>query len=267
MKAKERSLKDLLIHIGIILIISIAILLLFFYMFLPRTTNHGETVTVPKLVGMELNRLPDYAGEYLRYEVSDSGYSEHYPPLTVLEQYPRPGQKVKESRKIFLTVNRVLPPTVPVPDLVDHSLVNADAVLRSNELKRGRIIPKASPYLNLVLEMRHEGEEIKSGTRLPKGSTIDLVIGDGYGKNQKFPAPDLQNLALEEAKIVLRGSGLNLGVIIVQEDTTGQLPFVIRQKPDPYEDVQMGEEFILWIGPTVDSLQQAQEYLNNPDDN
>lgn len=266
MKIKERSLKDLLIHIGIVVILSIAILLLFFYLFLPNTTNHGETVTVPKLVGMKLAELPEFVGKHLRYEVSDSGYSEHYPPLTVLEQYPRPGQKVKESRKIFLTVNRIMPPTVPLPDLVDHSLVNADAVLRSNELKRGKIVFEASPYLNLVLGMKFEGEKIEAGTRLPKGSVIDLVVGDGYGKNKMFSAPDLQNIPLEEVKVLLRGQGLNLGVIIVQQDTTGEVPYVLKQKPDPSDEVRMGEEFVLWIGPQVDSLRYNAEHLNNPND-
>ena len=266
MKIKERSLKDLLINLGIMILIGAAILLLFFYFFLPHTTNHGETVTVPQLVGMEMSDIPEFVGEHLRYEVSDSGYSENYPPLTVLEQYPRAGHKVKEHRKIFLTVNRTNPPTVPLPDLIDHSLINADAVLRSNELKRGRTIFEASPYLNLVLEMRFEGKKIEGGVRLPKGSVIDLVVGDGGGRNRPFPAPDAHGLTLEDAKVLIQGSSLNLGVIIVDQDTTGQIPVVVKQKPDPYEEIRLGETIDLWVAPLADSLQQAEEYLYEESD-
>lgn len=266
MKIKERSLKEFLIHLAIALLIGIAIILLFFYFFLPRTTDHGETVTVPKLVGTEYKDLPEFVGEHLRYEVSDSGYSDLYPPLTVLEQYPKPGKKVKEKRKVFLTINRTQPPTVPLPDLIDHSLVNADAVLRSNELKRGKIIFEPSPYLNLVLGMKYEGKEIEADTRLPKGAVIDLVVGDGYGRNQRFPAPDLIELSLDEAKIGIRGSSLNIGVIIVEEDTTGQMPVVVKQKPDPYEEVRLGETIDLWIAPMQDTLGRAEQFLNEPND-
>lgn len=262
MEVKKKSLKQFLLHLVIILLVTAVILVVFFYAFLPYKTNHGETVTVPKLTGLQLDQIPDYVGDHLRYEVSDSSYHEDYPPLTVLEQYPRPGHKVKQDRKIFLTVNRVKPPTVPIPDLVDHSLVNANAVLRSNELKMGRIFFEPSPYLNLVLKMKHNGEEIKAGTRLPKGSVIDLVVGDGYGRNQRFPAPDLTALTLEEAKIAIRGSSLNMGVIILDADTTGHLPVVVKQKPDPYEEVRMGETIDLWIGPQQDSISRASEIMN-----
>lgn len=262
MEIKKKNLKQFLRHLVIVIVLTATLLLLFFYVFLPNRTNHGETVTVPKLTGLQMDQISEYVGNHLRYEVSDSGYSEDYPPLTVLEQYPRPGHKVKQERVIFLTVNRVKPPTVPLPDLVDHSLINAGAVLKSNELKQGKIIFEPSPYLNLVLKMKHEGEEIEPGTRLPKGSIIDLVVGDGYGRNQKFPAPDLTELTLEEAKIAIRGSGLNMGVIIIQSDTTGHLPVVVKQKPDPYEEIKLGETVDLWIAPRQDSLSMFEEIRN-----
>lgn len=267
MKLKERSLKEFLIHAVIAVCITTAISLLFFYVYLPSTTNHGETITVPKLVGQEYEDLEEIVGDYLRYEVSDSGYSEEYPAMTVLEQFPRAGKKVKENRKIYLTVNRVMPPTVPVPDVVDKSFVNAEAVLRSNELKMGKILYEASPYANLVLGIKYKDEEIEPFTRIPKGSTLDLVIGDGLGQNQIFDAPDLVKSPFENAKIILSGTGLNIGAVIVEGDTSGQEIYVLKQKPDPMEKVRRGEEFILWIGSASDTLDigMEEEFLNEPD--
>lgn len=111
---------NLLVAAGIIVLLA----LLYFYAYLPAITNHGETITVPSIEGMHINELEDFlVKRNLRYEVSDSSYSDQYPPLTVLKQYPHAGSKVKENRKIYISVNRINPPTVPMPNLVDGSLI------------------------------------------------------------------------------------------------------------------------------------------------
>src|SRR5882672_2185392 len=140
LKFKRDTLGGMLIHLLLAFAALVLIAILYFYAYLPSSTNHGMSITVPDVEGMQISQLEDFlVKRNLRYEVNDSSYSSEYPPLTVLRQYPPAGAKVKEDRKILISVNRIDPPTVPVPDLVDGSVVNADAVLRSNELKRGRI--------------------------------------------------------------------------------------------------------------------------------
>ncbi len=51
---------------------------------------------------------------------------------------------------------------------------NAKAVLKSSELKLGRIYREASPFKNLVREFRYHGVPIHAGTRLPKNSVIQI---------------------------------------------------------------------------------------------
>ena len=183
--------------------------ILYFFTYLPRTTNHGQSITVPNIEGMQLNQLEDFlVKRNLRYEINDSSYREDYPPLTVLKQYPHAGSKVKEGRNIFISINRLDPPTVPVPNLVDGSVVNAEAVLKSNELRRGRIELVAGPF-NVVKEMKYQGHVIAAAERVPKGSVIDLVVMDGGSKD--FQAPDYTGLSLEDAKVIIFGSNLNLG--------------------------------------------------------
>ncbi|MDH4090101.1 MAG: PASTA domain-containing protein [Cyclobacteriaceae bacterium] len=224
----------------------LVLLLFYFYAYLPNTTNHGETITVPSIEGMQIAQLEEFLiKRNLRYEVNDSSYSSEYPALTVLKQYPQAGSKVKEGRKIFISINRISPPTVPVPALVDGSVVNADAVLRSNELKRGRIELVAGPF-NVVKEMKYQGRTIEAGEPVPKGSVIDLVVMDG-GSNS-FEAPDFIGLNLEDAKVVIFGSNLNLGSIIVVGDTLGNEVFILKQKPEPYENIKVGDVVDLWIG-------------------
>lgn len=67
---------DVLKHLGIALGVGLIITLFFFYIYLPTTTNHGESITVPDLVGMPLSELDEFVVQRdLRYEVSDSSYS------------------------------------------------------------------------------------------------------------------------------------------------------------------------------------------------
>ncbi|MEL7003664.1 MAG: PASTA domain-containing protein, partial [Bacteroidota bacterium] len=129
--------------------------LFFFYSYLPSYTNNGQSITVPNLQGISMDEIDEFITKRnLRYEINDSTYSEEYPPLTILKQYPKAGSKVKEDRKIFISVNRVTPPSVPVPELVELSLTGAEAILKSNQLKKGKISYRASPFNNLVLEMK-----------------------------------------------------------------------------------------------------------------
>lgn len=228
---------------GIILFL---LAILFFYVYLPGVTNKGESITVPNIEGMHVDELQEFlVKRNLRWEVNDSSYSEKYPPLSVLKQFPHAGAKVKENRKIFISVNRISPPTVPVPDLVNGTVLNADAMLRANELKRGRIELVRGPF-NIIKAMKYKGRTIEANTRVPKGSMIDLVVMDGG--NKKFLAPDLEGNTLEDAKLLIFGSDLNLGRIVIVGDTIGEEPVVLKQKPGARQNIMVGDVVDLWIG-------------------
>lgn len=245
-KYRSDTLGGLLLHVLLAGGILLVLFLVYFFAYLPSTTNHGESITVPSIEGMQISKLEDFLiKRNLRYEVNDSAYSSEYPPLTVLKQYPQAGAKVKEGRKIFISINRVSPPTVPVPALVDGSVVNADAVLRSNELKRGRIELVAGPF-NVVKEMKYQGRTIVAGEAVPKGSVIDLVVMDGGSTS--FEAPDYLGLNLEDAKVIIFGSNLNIGNITLVGDTLGTQAVILKQKPEPKENIKVGDVVDLWIG-------------------
>lgn len=246
---ENNTLKGFLIHIVLAVVILTGTVLFFFNSYLPAFTNHGESITVPDLEGIHMDKLEDFlVKRSLRYEVNDSSYTEKYPPLTILKQYPKPGSRVKENRKIFVSVNRINPPSVPVPELVERSLRNAEAVLASNELKRGEIIFKPSQFLNLVLEMRANGKILQAGDRIDKGSTIDLVVGNGCS-NCNFEAPDLVGNEFEIAKLIIIGSNLEIGLISIEGDTTDQENVIIKQEPESGQTVRNGSIINLWIGP------------------
>jgi eukaryotic-like serine/threonine-protein kinase len=222
-------------------------MVIYFYIYLPATTNHGETITVPNIQGMQMEQLEDFLiSRNLRYEVNDSSYSDDHPPLTVLKQYPSAGAKVKENRVIYISVNRITPPTVPLPNLVDGSLINAEVQLKSNELRRGRIQLIRGPFLHVVKEMKYQGNKIEPGTRVTKGSIIDLVVYDGGSGS--LPSPDVLDFLLEDAKVAIFGSNLNIDIEVVGDTTGIEEVVVLKQKPESNENIKVGDIVKVWVG-------------------
>src|SRR5690348_6295692 len=106
-KYNRNTLGGVLLHLLLAFSFFMIIAVIYFFIYLPNLTNHGETITVPNIEGMGLSQLEEFlVTKDLRYEVSDSSYSAEYPALTVLKQYPHAGAKVKEGRKIFISINR-----------------------------------------------------------------------------------------------------------------------------------------------------------------
>lgn len=245
-KYNNSTLGGVLIHALVAMFIIAALCLSYFYIYLPETTNHAESITVPNVEGMQVEQVAAFLKDHdLRYEINDSSYSADHPPLAVLKQVPAAGAKVKENRKIYLSVNRINPPTVPMPDLIDGSLTNADAVLKGSELVRGKIHLVRGPFLNVVTEMRVNGNEVVPGVRIPKGTVVDLVVMDGGSNTLKVP--NLLGMTYEDAKIPLLGSNLSIGKVQLIGDTTDG-GVILKQHPLPTVSIKVGEVVDLWIG-------------------
>ena len=255
---KTSSKKDVLIHIGIMLSLVAIIVLSFFFIYLPATTNHLESITVPDLSGMKVQEVENFLTEHdLRYEINDSTFIANKPASIVLTQYPKAGEKVKENRKIYITVTTNNPPNVEMPKLVDISLKSAQMLLQSMELQEGEI--KYVPNLanNLVLKQLWNGKEIAPGTRIPKGSKIDLTVGNGIG-NEEFEVPSLTGNTLDEARIIIEGSNLVVGSILYDSNSTEPAGTVIRQNPEATgrNKIRVGEVVDLWISGSAPATDQ-----------
>ena len=224
------------------------LLVFFFYVYLPISTNHNETITVPDLEGMPFESVNELlTNRDLRYEVStDSGYAEDEAPLAILSQNPQPGSKVKENRMVYLTLNAKVPPQVRMPNLLGTDLTNAEDILRSNGLKLGEIEYVPDRRLNAVIAQKMNGEEIEMSTMIYKGSTIDLTIGNGVG-DTRFEMPDFLGRTLDEAKFQISASGLkNTDIYYILNDTV-QGPVVYKQLPPIGRLVRTGDLVEIWI--------------------
>lgn len=230
---------------------TIALLLFILIKSLDIYTRHGESNTVPNLKGMTLDQaMKLLADKNFKFEI-DSVYSIEKPHGTIMEQDPDPETQVKEGRTIYLSIVSMIPPHVKVPDLKDVSLREATAILESYGLKVGELIYKPDLAQNAVLALQMAGQEIKTGESIPKGSIIDLVLGDGYG-NTHVKIPKLVGLTYEEAVFVLQGSSLNVGRVSFDaniKDTTAAGLIVYKQIPSETDTLSLsqGEPIDLFI--------------------
>jgi beta-lactam-binding protein with PASTA domain len=248
---KSNTVGGFFANVGIAFSLIAVVAITYFYIYLPNVTNHGKSIPVPDLTGLTMEEAEKLLAEKtLRIAVNDSAYLEDADPLSILKQFPKTGEEVKENRTIYVSINRTTPTTLPVPDLVDRSLINAEVVLKSNELRIGNIYYEASPFRNLVTEMRHKGQVILAGTRIFKGATIDLVVGDG-NRPADFVVGNLIGDAYKTALLKLSGWNLHLGTVEIPDgqDTTGIIPYVYKQVPLPGDSVRIGEPIHLWIAP------------------
>lgn len=238
-----------ILHVSLMVVLVLGVMLLFFYVWLPANTRHGSAVAVPDIKGMNLTELEDYLTKYqLRYEVNDSLFSSKYPPLTVLSQYPKPGAVVKRNRKIYIAVNPVNPPKVKMPNLKGRSLKSAELMLKSHDLRIGKVIFVPDIAKNTVLNQQINGKDVDPGDPLPKGTKIDLLVSDGYG-NTEFDIPNLVGMKRDHAEFVILGQGLQTGSISYVEDSDQAPGTIIRQNP-AYEEgkkVRAGDVVDLWI--------------------
>ncbi|RAK03034.1 beta-lactam-binding protein with PASTA domain [Larkinella arboricola] len=248
-KISTRTTADLLTHIGILLGLVAVLFLGFFFLYLPFTTSHGQTITVPELFRMNTSELEEFLNDYdLRYEVSDCTYVAGAEPLTVVAQYPKPGFKVKQGRKVYLTITTENPPMIPMPKLVDQTYVSAQYALASNGLQMGKLKYVPDLAQGTVLKQLYDGKEILPGTRIAKGSKIDIVVGDGLG-NTMFAVPDVVGKPRDEAEMLIRGSNLQVGTILPVDDPEKEVGTVVRQNPAarPGATIRVGDVIDLWV--------------------
>ena len=226
-----------------------AVLLFAVYKWLDVYTMHGESITVPDLRGLTKERLESFLeNKHLQYKIVDSLYEDGKAAGAVLEQDPIPNSKVKENRTIYLTINSYQPDKVKMPNLIDVSYRQAEAILNSYGLKVGQTTYRPDLAKNAVLDQLYRGQHIPPGKEITKGSTINLILGDGIG-NAEVVVPSLIGLTKSEALFVLKGSSLNIGTIVFDPGGRNQENAVVyRQTPEPGEGIlKQGEAIDIYL--------------------
>lgn len=147
---------------------------------LDRYTHHGESFTVPNVLGKDVNQ----AGVLFRKNqmtgvVVDSSYVKGQPSGIILDQTPAGGSKVKRGRTIYLTINTDKVPRVALPDIIENSSYRqAEGKLKAMgfKLTEPEYIPGEKDW---VYDIKLRGQSLTTGDMVPREALLTLCVGDG----------------------------------------------------------------------------------------
>ena len=173
--------------INILAMIAVVVLLMFGTLKgIDIYTHHGEAVVVPDVKGMtvaEAGAVFDSRG--LACIVSDSTYVKDKPAGCILDYNPAAGQKVKEGRIIYLTINAINIPLQAVPDVADNSsLRQAEARILASGFKLNDIEYMAGEK-DWVYGVKYQERVLAMGEKVPMGATLTLMVGNGGEEMQE----------------------------------------------------------------------------------
>ena len=193
--------KSFLFNLAVVILLC-AILYALFFATLHWITRHGEEVKIPNVRGKDMNTaITQLKGMHFEVYV-DSTYEPAMKPLAVLKQVPDTGSIVIVGRTVFITVNMLTPPRIPMPNLVNLSYRSAEMLLRNNKLMVGDTSYKPDIATGAILEQNYKGEAIRPGELVSQGSKISLVIGNGRG-NTEWDVPEVTGMSYDEALTIL----------------------------------------------------------------
>lgn len=268
--------KSLLVNILFAVLVLMLLVVLFFFS-LGWLTGHNETEKVPVVTGKHIDAaIAVLKAKGFNVEVADSIFDATQPKLQVLKQSPEPEALVKKGRTVYLTVNRMVAPTIEMPNLIGQSIKSAMQTLEDVGLKLGDTTYKFDIGKNTVLSQSYAGNEIKPGAKISIGSSISLVLGSGIG-NIETDVPDLTGKTYADALSVLGNMTLSVGSAFFEAGIKDSAKaYVVRQEPAPFfeplpgqkvaKKIRQGEMIDIWLSiepPKIDSSSNTPATNNN----
>ena len=166
-------------------------------------THHGESIRVPNIEGMRIDKARETMEECgLEIVVTDSGYNKRLPADCVLTQNPGAGLTVKSGHIIYVTINSSNSPSVAIPDVVDNSSYReAEAKLISLGFK---VLPPqyVTGEKDWVYGVSCNGRKVSTGERVSIEQPLTLLVGSG-----QYSADEELNVVGDDDAMMQSGDG------------------------------------------------------------
>ena len=163
------------------IIISALLFFLILVLLLRLNTRHGDFIVVPYLIGKNIQEFESQLKELdLQFIISDSGnYNPEFKVNSVLDQLPKANSKVKQGRKIYLTLNASDFEMVEIPKITRITVRQARKTIESLGFVFGEIEYVDDIARDEVISISHDGNELNEGDFLKRTSVIDFKLGNG----------------------------------------------------------------------------------------
>jgi len=226
-------------------------------------TNHGQEIPVPNVVNKSVHdavKILEDTG--LDYEVDSATYNPKYRPFQVLQVYPAPGSRVKDGRAITLKVNPRSWAPVAVPDVINKYSGLAFQRLDQVGLKVGDTIFEPSIQKDAVLRVLFKGNSLKPGTKIPRFSIVDVVVGSGPMRN--ITIPNVVGLTVKEARAYIARNLFEVGIVDHEDGGKDESDIVYYQDPAAGDARDQGMQIDLWASKkTPAELRDRIDQLNS----
>ena len=143
-------------------------------------TLHNQAIVIPEVKGLlmdEASVMLDNKG--LRYTVIDSVFTNEVKPGAIVEMIPAIGSKVKKGRILFITLNAFSAQMAAIPDIMDISLRQGEALIKVQGFTSIEIKYVNGPHRDLILGIEWMGRDLNVGDYVPLTAALILKVGDG----------------------------------------------------------------------------------------
>lgn len=236
----NKVIKILTIAVAVIVVIVLGVVVAKatgFFQFGPGISSEKESdkVKVPDVVGLtkeeaieELNK----AG--LGYKLGTEKESKKYEAGIVMEQSPKPGDKVEENTQITLIVSsKLVGDEIEVPDVAGRDETEAMEILTEKGFKNIKS--------EAVYDDAEQGTVIETtpaaGSKATKDTVIKMKVSKG---SEKITVPDVRGKSENDAKQALAGAQLKAGTVSTEYSDQYPAGQVISQSVTPGDKVKKG---------------------------
>lgn len=257
---KKGFLSNWIVRNLLIAAVLVVVLVVGAMIFLNVVTKHNQEITVPDFSNMTVSEAEVAAAQAgMRVEVTDSVFAKRMRKGAVRDQNPAPGSKVKEGRRITLTINALNAKKVTMPDLVGLSMRQALAELQSRGLVLGKLIYVEDMATNNVLRQLRGNREIAPGISIETDTVIDLVLGLNPDTETSTYIPDVVGKKYMTAVDAVHKQSLNVKTLRFDDSVKNYddslNAVVYRQLPEPSDlPVGLGNDVSLYLTVNPDRI-------------
>ena len=238
--------KDFLIFFS-----ALILFFLFIHLCLLLYTRHGQHIEVPDFSSLPYSYLEqiDLDNHFICI-IRDSIFQKGVAPGTIVDQYPPAGSKVKDGRRIFLTIASNSAKNVELPQLTNRSLREVRVLLKQKGVHIRSLSYVSSRFEGLVIGAYYKGKPIEEGSWISQEDSVDLKIGSRIANMKTLP--DFRFQTYKEAIQSITDEGFTVGKLTIEPLEEGKnmdtsFTVVWRQNPPAESSTPIGHPIDLWL--------------------
>ncbi|SCY85313.1 Stk1 family PASTA domain-containing Ser/Thr kinase [Alkaliphilus peptidifermentans] len=216
-------------------------------------------VTVPNLVGMDIDEAKEMMADLDVELVVQEKFDVEVPVDHIIHQSPVEGRTVKKGGQVKVQVS-LGSRLVNVPTLEMKNAIDAGIILRGASLVEGEAEEEYHDSLPIGVIIR---QNPRAGLEVPEGSAVDYVVSLGP-QIQTILMPNLVGTNIETGKRTLQQLGLEVGTIAERPSDEYDKDEIIEQSVAETTEVEEGTvvNLVVSLGPEEEIEDTEEEEAN-----